>query len=78
MNEQEQQILLLKGRVFDLTESLASLRTQGQQFADVLSKIAQLLSLEADENGSVRLEAIVSAVEALAPEAPVQEELPLE
>lgn len=77
MSEQEQQVLILKGRVFDLTESLSQVRAQSDQFAGVLSTLAQILGIQPDENGSVRIEDIVATVSSLIP-APVQEELPLE
>lgn len=74
MTEQEQ-ILNLKGRLFDITEALASARTQNEQFIQILSEIATAVGVTGDEAGNITLGEISKAVKAL---LPVQEEIPTE
>lgn len=79
MNEQiqnlEQTVTALKSRLFDTQEQLAQTNAGVQSLTETLSKIVTILGITPKEDGTVGVQEIIDAVQALVPE---QQELDVE
>ncbi|AKU43814.1 tail fiber chaperone [Citrobacter phage Merlin] len=62
----ETEIVYLKARAFELTEGKAQLESHIQQLSGVLSKVTELVGI-VSEDGSVKVEELYAAIEAMLP-----------
>lgn len=62
----ETEIVYLKARAFELTEDKSQLESHVQQLSGVLSKVTELVGI-VSEDGSVKVEELYAAIEALLP-----------
>ena len=62
----ETENVYLKARAFELTEDKSQLESHVQQLSGVLSKVTELVGI-VSEDGSVKVEELYAAIEALLP-----------
>lgn len=68
IKELETQVVVLKSRLFDTQEAAERVLAEANQVRELLGEIVKTLQIPTGENGEVKFEEILSAVQAVAPE----------
>lgn len=70
----EQQVLILKARVFDLNEHAQSLQQQVDAFANHIQTLINAAGIQGDENGQIQLDTAIKSIETIILEASAPED----
>lgn len=68
IKELETQVVVLKSRLFDTQEAAERVLAEANQVRELLGEIVKTLQIPTGENGEVKFEEILSAVQAVVPE----------